>query len=139
VLCVLQFVPESPRWLAIQGRTKEAKDVIALLYSDGNINDPRAEAAYEEIVAGMEFEKNYEQANLTQIAKTPDLRMRVLLVASCSLCAMLSGNNIVSFYLGTMLDGAGITNSNTQLEIVSRDFAVGVCSNVRKESIKPAS
>lgn len=30
------------------------------------------------------------------------------------------GNNIVSYYLGSMLDNAGITNTNTQLQIVSR-------------------
>jgi MFS family permease len=118
-LCFLFVVPESPRWLARQDRCEEALHVIALMNSDGDLTHPDTVAAYQEILDAMEFERTEgRQVSVQHIAKTPDLRMRLILVVSASVCAMLSGNNIVSFYLGDMLNNAGITDSKTQLEIV---------------------
>jgi hypothetical protein len=112
-------VPESPRWLAMQDRNEEALQVVALLHSNGDTSHPDTLAAYQEILDGIEFERTGgRQVSLKHIVKTPDLRMRLILVISASVCAMLSGNNIVSFYLGDLLDNAGITDSNTQLQIV---------------------
>jgi len=51
------------------------------------------------------------------MVKTPSSRKRMLLNISVAVFTMLSGNNIISYYLGTMLDNAGITDSTTQLEI----------------------
>lgn len=117
---VLVFVPESPRWLAMNDRADEALAVVALMHADGDVDHPETRAAWREIQDAIEFEKTdaARQATLRQIFGQKDLRMRLILVVSASVCAMLSGNNIVSFYLSDMLDRAGITNSNTQLEIV---------------------
>ncbi|KAH8660365.1 MFS sugar transporter-like protein [Xylariales sp. PMI_506] len=115
---VLFVVPESPRWLAMQDRTEEALEVVALMNSDGDTTNSDTLLAFQEIMDGIEYERtDGRQVSLKHIAKTPDLRMRLILVLSASVCAMLSGNNVVSFYLGDMLDNAGITDSNTQLEI----------------------
>lgn len=54
-----------------------------------------------------------------EIVRTPSRRKRLMLTISVAVFSMLSGNNIVSYYLGTMLDGAGVTDTTTQLEIVS--------------------
>ncbi|KAH7024817.1 MFS sugar transporter-like protein [Microdochium trichocladiopsis] len=114
----LFVVPESPRWLIMQDRNEEALQVLALMNSDGDSAHPDTLAAYQEIMDAKEFERTEgRQVTLKHIAKTPDLRMRLILVLSASVCAMLSGNNVVSFYLGDMLTNAGITDSNTQLEI----------------------
>lgn len=124
-LSVLFIVPESPRWLAMQDRNEEALDVLAIMNADGDSHHPDTRAAFQEVMEMAAFDKTGgRQASIKQVVKSPDLRMRVILVCSASVCAMLSGNNSVSFYFGNMLDNAGITDSNTQLEIVGRSLTI---------------
>ena len=114
-------MPESPRWLVHKGRHEEALDAVALTYADGDRENPVVMAQYKEIVDTLKYEvENGETLNMMHSVKTPSARRRMLLCTSVAVFSMLSGNNIISYYLGTMLDNAGITDSTTQLEIVSQ-------------------
>lgn len=102
---------------------EEALDAVAIMHSDGDTSHPDTLAAWQEISYAVEYELQVEEkATFKKIVTTPDLRFRLALVASASVCAMLSGNNVVSFYFGDMVTNAGITNSNTQLQIVCSLF-----------------
>lgn len=123
ILCILilPFIPESPRWLIHKDRHEEALDAISLAYSDGDTEDPIVLAQYKEIVDTLRFER--ESGNtmtMAQMLKSKGARKRSLLNVSVAIISMLSGNNIISYYLGTMLGNAGITDSTTQLQIVSQ-------------------
>ncbi|KAL4790898.1 general substrate transporter [Aspergillus venezuelensis] len=100
-ILILPFVPESPRWLISRGRNEEALRVIAQVTADGNELDPEVWANFQQIVEGMEFEQS-------TIGRMP---------LNCALATVIVGNQIASYYFGTMLDNAGITDSTTQLQI----------------------
>lgn len=115
---VLPFIPESPHWLLYNDRQQEALEVIAITHADGNLEDPVVLLRFKEIADTLEWEKNSGQTtSLREVVKTKSNMRRIMLVISVAVITMLSGNNIVSYYLGTMLDNAGITDSATQLQI----------------------
>jgi MFS family permease len=117
-LALLPLVPESPRWLQDQGRSEAALLALAQTYSNGEIDDSVVIVQYREIADTLGYEKALNcQKSPKQIAQNPSSRKRILLVTSVAVFCMLSGNNVISYYLGTMLTQAGITDSTTQLEI----------------------
>ncbi|KPI36256.1 Lactose permease [Cyphellophora attinorum] len=116
--CVLWCTPESPRWLAHKDRTEEALLALASTHSNGDRNDPVVLAQHREILDTLQFERDSGQkTTYKQLFKTRNSRKRVMLVMSVAIIAMMSGNNIIAYYLGSMLNAAGITNTTTQLQI----------------------
>ena len=91
-LCILPFVPESPRWLINKDRHDEALTVIALTEANGNRSDPIVLAQYEEVVDTLRWEKEVGQTtSFKTMVKTPSSRKRMMLALSVAICAVLSG------------------------------------------------
>ena len=53
------------------------------------------------------------------MVRTQNSRKRLMLALSIAIITILSGNNIVSFYLGDMLGATSIYNTKVKLQIVS--------------------
>lgn len=130
LLLLLPFLPESPRWLASVNRRDECRKVLAQIYSNGELDNSTVQTEYQLITDSLNQSVEFESVwkVLRDMVKKPSDRKRTLLMLSVAVFSMWSGNNIVSYYLGDMLDQAGITDSTTQLQIVSiapfliRDF-----------------
>ncbi|KAL2831406.1 general substrate transporter [Aspergillus cavernicola] len=117
-ICILPFVPESPRWLISHGRNEEALQVLAQVNSNGDDSDPLVLAQHREIINTIRHD-NSTMGNMsfTEIIRNRSVIKRLSLVFSCSLGTVVVGSQIASYYFGTMLDNAGITDTTTQLQI----------------------
>jgi hypothetical protein len=115
-MCVLLFLPESPRFLIDQDRHDEALEVLAAINANGDKESPVVLVQYREISDTIAWEKS-QQLSWKQAFNTKSNRKRMIITATFSIIVMLPGTNIITFYFGDMLSQAGITNPTTQLEI----------------------
>lgn len=94
---LLFFVPESPRWLAQQGRQNRAVDVLARVVG-------RRQATRQ--MAHINSALGREEGTLAELLR-PGLRLALMVGVGLSLFGQLTGVNIVVYYGPSILEQAG--------------------------------
>ncbi|KAK6080092.1 hypothetical protein SCUP234_05448 [Seiridium cupressi] len=110
---------ESPRWLVHEGHYEEARLVVAQTNSNGDMSDPVAVtiSTDKEILDTLEWEKKDGRTmSPKEIIRTPTARKRLLIGMSAGPFSCIAGNIIASYYLGSELETAGITDTLSQLK-----------------------
>ncbi|KAK5046740.1 hypothetical protein LTR84_007501 [Exophiala bonariae] len=92
LLCCLYWLPESPRFLMLQGRDAEAKQVLEKLHT-------REEAEYElvQIQAQTELDRTLESSYISLLTK-PSYRKRVALGLLTTISIQFTGPFIINNY-----------------------------------------
>lgn len=116
-LCIVYWVPESPRFLIYKNRYSEARNILVKYHAGGDENSKLVDYEMAEISATLELEKLERKTSYMEFLKTKANRHRLFLLIIIPINMQLSGNGLVSYYLHLVLNSIGITDSLQQLHI----------------------
>lgn len=126
------FVPESPRWLVGKGNVDEARKIIARYHADGDPSHPLVNLEMAEITMSLRevgLSKPSTFFDLRIMFNTRSARYRTMINMAMSWFGQFSGNkcvvfplkistnifSVISYYLPSLLQNVGITDTSTLL------------------------
>ncbi|KAK6536781.1 hypothetical protein TWF281_000995 [Arthrobotrys megalospora] len=129
-ICLLPFVPESPRWLIANGHEEHATEVLAVLNgASGDDSLVNAAAEMHDIKSTIAREAAaYPRNPWKELLSTPSNKKRVIILVLFGVMTEAVGNFIVSYYLTRILSQAGITDTyrQTQINVIIQCWAFAV-------------
>lgn len=132
IVCLfIWFIPESPRWLFTHGKQKQAIDFITKFHGDDDVNNAFVQLQICEFEEKLEEDGSDKRwLDYLSLFKTRSNRYRLFCSVILAVWAQISSGSIGS-YFGAFLESAGITNSNTILDINLGQRVVSlVCSYI---------
>ena len=108
-LVSLFFIPRSPRWLLMKGKTAEALRVLEL----SGVPNPRGER--EAILQSLQEERTTSSDSLTD----PKYRRPVIIAITVGMFSQLTGINAVLYYLNDIFAFAGASRISGNLQAMA--------------------
>ncbi|KAI0521698.1 guanine deaminase [Xylaria bambusicola] len=105
------FVPESPRWLITKERHEEAFKILAKYHAEGDRESPFVKAEFAQLQTTINIELEHSKKSMIDLVRTSGNRRRLLLSTMLGLFTQWSGNTLISYYLGDILEAIGQTDS----------------------------
>lgn len=96
-LCLLPFIPESPRWLVANGQPEHALEVLVVTQGNSDPNSETANATFAEIQNALTAEKAlFKQNPWIEIVSTVPNRKRLAILCTFGVMINSFGNFVVS-------------------------------------------
>ncbi len=113
---LVNFMPESPRWLVKKGRDEEAKVILGNLRGEGDPNHPKAVAEYKDIKELADEESGLDTSYISMFFKNQGkthLRRRVQLVIWLQIVQEWVGIAAITVYQPTIFKQAGFNTDKS--------------------------
>ncbi|KAK3400449.1 general substrate transporter [Sordaria brevicollis] len=106
------FIPESPRWLITKDRSQEAHDILQKYHGEMARGEEfvAAEFAQMQAVIRLEYE-TVSKSSWMDLVRTSGMRKRLLISSMLGLFTQWSGNTLISYFLGDILNMIGYTDT----------------------------
>ena len=102
----------------MKDRRDEAVQVLAKYHGEGDSNAPIVQLQIQEIVDDMAVTRNDNPWwDFKELVHTAAARYRLYMVIAMAFFGQWSGNNVVSYFMPSMIAAAGIEDTNKQLLI----------------------
>ncbi|KAI3338112.1 guanine deaminase [Ustulina deusta] len=105
------LVPESPRWLITKERHDEAYSILAKYHAEGDRESEFVKAEFAQLQATISLELEHSKKSMMDLVRTSGNRRRLLISTMLGLFTQWSGNTLISYYLGDILEAIGQTDS----------------------------
>ncbi|KAG2178639.1 hypothetical protein INT44_001792 [Umbelopsis vinacea] len=116
LMVIINWFPESPRWLLRMGRKEEALEILAALRGDGDPDHPDVQREYNDIIEAIEIEHEGEIGYLEMFKKDPlNIGRRVHLSVWLQIIQELTGIGVVTVYAPQCFQKAGFSPQTSQM------------------------
>ncbi|KAG2142008.1 general substrate transporter [Suillus cothurnatus] len=118
-MVLIWFIPESPRFLMARGLESQAARVLAQYHAHGgDEHNPLVAFEMAQIRHALNLEREFASGkSYMRCFSTPGNRQRMFTIIWIAIFSQWSGNGLVSYYINTVLDGVGITQTRTKAAI----------------------
>jgi sugar porter (SP) family MFS transporter len=130
IFCML--LPESPRWLYVNGKQERARAIITRYHGNGNPNSAWVRLQmheYEELLDMDGADKRWW--DYRALFRDRPAIYRLGCNMAVSVFGQWAGNSVLSYYFGAVLDTCGFTDPVTQANITlinsSQQFFFAIC------------
>jgi sugar porter (SP) family MFS transporter len=106
-ICFVFFLPESPRWLITKDRAQEAHDILSKYHGETDRGEEFVAAEMAQMQTTIRIELESSKKSWKDIFKTAGMRRRLLITTMLGLFTQWSGNTLISYYLGDLLNMIG--------------------------------
>ncbi|OXC62367.1 hypothetical protein AYX13_06986 [Cryptococcus neoformans] len=113
-LCMMHFLPESPRVMIVRGEDKEALDIFHKIYSKATpeILDLKFSLAKSYVAATTEMQQRYSFVTRSKRLWThKPYRRAIISVSGLQIICQLTGFNTLLYYSGTLFGLLGFSNA----------------------------
>jgi len=105
-------VPESPRWLVMNGKDDDARRVLERV-----ADSARAKADIEAVKASLRYEQSTERTPLRELFR-PGMRLVLVIGVSVAILQQVTGINAVFFYAPMIFEQSGIGTDASFMQAV---------------------